>query len=701
MNIEYLLKSKNVAIIGATEKAGFGRDTCKNVMTYMDSQNYFFVNPSRKEVLGVKCYKSISDIPKPVDLMVICTPKHTVEKLIIEGSKNGVKGVVVYASGYGEVGTEEGQQEEESLSRLCMERNIALMGPNCAGFANFIDKVHPFAFLSDYRDRKGSVGVVSQSGQLILSMMDNPKMRFSYAISSGNSKISTVEDYLEYLVNDQDTRVIAAYLEGVSNPLKFVRVLKNAAKRRKPIVVLKPGRSQKGVELVASHTGSLSGSDRVYDALFEKFGVIRVNDLEELMTTAQALATIKKLPEQKKGLACISLSGGETGICADLGEQVGLHYPNFEKKTLEELKRVLPSYAAPNNPLDSTATLSYDTEKFASVLEAVMKDPNIGIVSVGYTLLQEISDNAIHYMTEALKLVCAEDWSKPVVMIPFAENTRHEGYVEALRSIGVPVLSTSAYGFRAIRNIQRFSEYTPEDKNLEIPLFNKTENQIIESESINALTESESKKIIQAYGINCGRFEVAHSRDEAVRIFREMRVKKAVAKIDSPDILHKTDIGCVKLSLETEEEIRVAYDEIIENAKKNSPTSRIMGVQICEMVPKGTELIVGVSNDPQFGPSIMFGIGGVFVEVFQDTVLGMAPLSREEVNQMLSQLKGIKLLEGYRGQKKLDMEAFIDVIVKVSQLACDHDSRIKELDINPIFLYEKGVCAVDALYIKK
>lgn len=702
MDIRKLLRPKKIAVVGASEKVGFGGDTCRNIIQYMSPEDYFFINPRRDEVLGVKCYKTISDLPEPVELLVIATPKETVEGLLRDGYKKGVKGAVVFASGYGEVGTKEGEEAEKSLKVLCEELDIALMGPNCAGYINYIDMIYPYAFISNERERRGNVGVVSQSGQLVLSMMESQSIRFSYAISSGNGKITTIEDYLDFLVEDVDTDVIALYMEGSKNPRKLAEAFKKAALIRKPIVVLKTGRSDKGQALAASHTGSLSGSDKVFDALFEKFGVIRVDDLEELMSTAQSLAVLKKLPENP-GVASISLSGGETGICADLGQLVGIEYPDFSEATVKALENILPGYATVNNPLDSTATLSYDTDKFASVCETVMKDPSIGIVSIGYTLLEEIADNAIFYMSEALERVMREPWSKPCIMLPFAENTRNAEYVKKLEQNGVPVLPTSLYALKIIKNILKFSLYNIDDHDLDLALFKNEESIGYTSNDNNekVLTESQSKQIIQDYGIVSSMFKLAHSREDAGLIFKELGLDKVVAKVDSPDILHKSDAGCVILNIKTAEEAMDAYDEIIKNAYKHFHDPRIEGVQICEMVPKGTEVILGVNNDPQFGPVVLVGLGGVFVEIFKDTSMTMAPISYKEAEKMIKSLKSYPLLEGYRGSAKGDIAALAEAIVKVSHLAVDHNRTMKELDINPIFVYEKGVCAVDALYIKK
>ena len=714
MDIKKLLKPNKVAVIGASEKEGFGGDTCRNIIRYMKPGDYYFINPKRNQVQGVRCYSSISDLPEPVELLVIATPMSTVEEFLREGAKKGVRAAVVFASGYGEVGTQEGIEAESRLKSLCEELDIALMGPNCAGFANYVDMIYPYAFISNERDRKGAVGVVSQSGQLVLSMMEAASIRFSYAISSGNGKITTIEDYLDFLVDDEDTHVIALYMEGSKQPAKLAAALKKAALKRKPVVVLKTGRSEKGQALAASHTGSLSGSDKVFDALFNKFGVIRVDDLEELISTAQSLAVLKKLPEVN-GVSSISLSGGETGICADLGQIIGLNYPDFSEPAIKALKQILPSYATVNNPLDSTASLSYDIDKFTSVCEAVMKDPSIGIVAIGYTLLEEISDNAIYYMSEALERVMKEKWAKPCLMLPFAENTRNKDYVKKLEMIGVPVLPTALYALKIIKNILDFASYSPEDHNLEVSVLSSsnehapgastsTPSQLTkktEHGTGTALTESESKLLIQQYGMDCGIFEVAQTKEEAGKIFERLKLKKAVAKVDSPDILHKSDVGCVILNIESPEEAMAAYDTILQNAAKHFSNPEIKGVQICSMADKGTEVILGVNNDPQFGPCVLVGLGGIFVEIFKDTSMALAPVSKKEAVNMIRSLKSFRLLDGYRGTPKCDIEALSEAIVRISEMSAERAKELKELDINPVFVYEKGLCAVDALYIKQ
>ena len=698
MNLNKLLKPTSVAVIGASEKEGFGGDVCRNILSYVEDRSHvYFIHPKRDSVFGVPCYKSISDVPENVDLMVICTSQKTVIPLLQEGAKKGVGGAVVFASGYGEVGTAEGKQKEAELIAAAKELDIAVMGPNCAGFVNYIDNVQAFAFISAKRDRKGSVGVVSQSGQLCLSMMDDPGMRFSYNISAGNGKIVQMEDYMDFLVDDEDTKVVSIYIEGVKNADKFAAVLKKAAEKRKPVVILKAGRSAKGGAIAASHTGSLSGSDASFDAVLKKFGAIRVDDLEELIAMSLMLSTMKRMPE-KATFASMNLSGGETGICADVGSLNGIEYPDFTEETLKKLKEQLPSYASPNNPLDMTASLSYDADLYAGALRTVMDDPNIGMVLIGYTLLLEIADPCIHYMYKGIEKVVQEKGGncKPIAMIPFAENTRNPEYQEKLFQIGVPVLPPPVYAFKLLRHLADFIAYEPETKTLELAVGHP------KSEETQALSEHESKQELKVYGVPVPDEVIVTSKEEAAQ-FVKNHPGPLVMKVESADILHKSDVGGVKLNVCGPEAAEKAYEEIMESVTAKRPDAHINGILTVPMLDAGVEIIIGVNNDPQFGPMIMVGMGGVFVEVFKDVALYPAPLKEEEALEMLKSLKSFKLLNGYRGTEKCDIKALCQTIVAISNYAQANKDVLKELDINPLFVYPegKGVGVADALIVKR
>lgn len=694
MNLQKLLSPKSLAIVGATEKEGFGGDTCLNAIECDSSCNVYFVNPKRDTVFETKCYSSIADLPESIDLVVICTPQKTVEFLLREAAAKGAQGAVVYASGYAETGTQEGIAAEESLQKLCEELGIALMGPNCAGFMNYSDGVASFAFRSAPRDRKGSIGIVSQSGQLCLSLMDSPNMKFSYSISSGNSCVVSVEDYLDYLIEDESTDVVGLYLEGVSKPHAFLECLKKAALKRKPIVVLKTGRSEKGSLVAASHTGSLSGADRVYDAIFKKYGVIRVDDLEELLATTVLFSTLRELPKQS-GFASMSLSGGETGMCADVGEAFGINYPDFSDETLTTLNSLLPEYASPANPLDSTATISYDQDTYAAVLQAVMDDPSVGMVILGYTLLLDIEDPAIRYMTKGIEKVVAGGSSKPMVMLPFVENTRNGEFLDKLHTLGVPILPPPIYAFKVLNNLKAFIEYDPQERLLEVAASSKNGNQ-----ARRTLSEYESMQLLSSFGISMPVGDVATSVEEAVSVATKCGFPVAL-KIASADIAHKSDMGGVKLHVDSADSVRAAYTEVMENAKRNAPDADVDGVFVQHMLNAGLEVIIGVTSDPQFGPCVLCGLGGVFVEIFKDTSLLPAPVNHFEAKTMLEELQSYALLTGYRGGEALDVNALADLIVNVSEFADNHRDNLEELDLNPVFVYEQGqgVCAADALVV--
>lgn len=694
MDLKKLLSPRSVAVIGASEKEGFGGDTCRNVLDYAPDGTVYFVNPKRGEVFGRKCYPSVTDCPGDVDMVIICTPQKTVIPLLRESAAKGAGGAVVYASGYSEVGTEEGRRAEQELKDVSAELGMAIMGPNCAGFMNYNDGVSAFAFISEKRDRKGSVGVVSQSGQLCLTLMDSPNMRFSYSISSGNSSVVSMEDYMDYLIDDEQTKVVALYLEGVTQPEKFIKALKKAAEMRKPVVVLKAGRSEKGSKVAASHTGSLSGADRVFDSLFDKFGVIRVDDLEELLATSVLFSTLPELPKGA-GFSAISFSGGETGMCADMGELYGIEYPDFAEETLEKLRGLLPSYASPANPLDSTATIAYDADIYGGTIQAVMDDPDVDMVILGYTLLLDIADPAIHYMADGIEKVVAAGNTKPMAMLPFMENTRNPEYLERLESLGVPLLPPPAYAFKVLANLKRFVEYVPSEHTLEaaVPTASLNGNR-------RTLSEFESMEQLSAFGIPMPKGAIAASADEAAALSEELGYP-VVCKVASADIGHKSDMGGVMLHLKDADAVRTAFDTILENARTNCPDAKVDGVFVQRMLEPGMEVIIGVNNDPQFGPCILCGLGGVFVEVFKDTAMLPAPVTRDEAMAMLQSLKSKPLFNGYRGQKPRDLEALADTIAKVSEFAAAHRDTLAELDCNPVFVYEQGqgVCAADALVV--
>lgn len=693
MDISKLLRPRTVAVVGASEKSGFGGDTCRNILeNQADTSHVYPVNPKKETVFGKKCYPTLADLPEEIDLVILCTSQKTIVDFLKQAKAKGAGAAVVYASGYSEVGTAEGKAFEKELVDAAKALDMVVMGPNCAGYINFGDDIFSFAFIGDYKGKKGNIGFVSQSGQFCIDMMKSAEMKYSFAISAGNSAMVQMEDYLNFLIDDSNTKVIALYLEGVKNPHKFEACLQKAMEKKKPVVILKAGRSPKGQATAASHTGSMAGSDKTYDAVFEKFGVIRADDMQDLRSTASLLATLRVLPK-KPAFSAMCLSGGETAVSADTGFLHGIEYPDFSEATLKKLNDMLPDFATPRNPLDMTAALCYDADAFASGITTVMSDPSIEMGLVGLTISDKVTvSNDI--MFEGIRRAFEQIPDKPLAVMSFMEAARNKELVERFQNAGIPVLPTTKYGFRALQHLQDFISHDTikREARLAIP----------EAHSANtrALSEYESKKLLADNGVPVDLGYIAKTKAE-VKEYAEKIGYPLVMKVESNDILHKSDVGGVMLNIKSLEQAEEAYDKILANAAQHAPNAKINGILMQKMLKAGTEMIIGLNSDPQFGPMLLVGMGGVFVEVFKDAALYPVPLNHDEALHMLQSLKSFKLLNGYRGNPPADIEALTDMMVKISDFAYRKKDTLKELDMNPLFVYPKGegVAIADALAV--
>jgi len=633
MDISKLLRPRAVAVVGASEKSGFGGDTCRNILeNQADTSHVYPVNPKKETVFGKKCYPTLADLPEEIDLVILCTSQKTIVDFLKQAKAKGAGAAVVYASGYSEVGTAEGKAFEKELVDAAKALDMVVMGPNCAGYINFGDDIFSFAFIGDYKGKKGNIGFVSQSGQFCIDMMKSAEMKYSFAISAGNSAMMQMEDYLNFLIDDSNTKVIALYLEGVKNPHKFEACLQKAMEKKKPVVILKAGRSPKGQATAASHTGSMAGSDKTYDAVFEKFGVIRADDMQDLRSTASLLATLRVLP-RKPAFSAMCLSGGETAVSADTGFLHGIEYPDFSEATLKKLNDMLPDFATPRNPLDMTAALCYDADAFASGITTVMSDPSIEMGLVGLTISDKVTvSNDI--MFEGIRRAFEQIPDKPLAVMSFMEAARNKELVERFQNAGIPVLPTTKYGFRALQHLQDFilHDTIKREARLAIP----------EAHSANtrALSEYESKKLLADNGVPVDLGYIAKTKAE-VKEYAEKIGYPLVMKVESNDILHKSDVGGVMLNIKSLEQAEEAYDKILANAAQHAPNAKINGILMQKMLKAGTEMIIGLNSDPQFGPMLLVGMGGVFVEVFKDAALYPVPLNHDEALHMLQALKSL------------------------------------------------------------
>lgn len=690
MNLSKLLKPKTVAIIGANDKPGFGGDTTRNYLKFSKNlDNLYLIHPKKEELFGHKVYKTILDCPTDVDLAIICTPQKTVTGLLEECAAKHVGGAVVFASGYSEIGPE-GKMLQEELVQRANELGIAIMGPNCAGFANFVDGIFAFAFLVEERDRSGNIGMISQSGQIVLGGLDSRSMGFSHVISSGNSCNVKVEDYLDFLVDDEDTKVVAAYIEGITKPAQLIETFRKAAIKKKPVVILKTGRSAKSQELAASHTGSLSGADKVLRAIFRRYGIIEARDLEDLCGLATAFSWLAELP---KGKRCVFMcvSGGEAGVMADLAEDHGIELAEYKPETKEYLKSLVPGYGSVNNPFDMTAGIGYNTPVMVDAIKAISRDENVDVICIAYTITPQVWDDTITHMCMAVEEAKKDPEVKPIFWIPYIEHTRDTESADMLKQSGTPLMATGTYGVNGLKKILDFATFAYEDSGIAIP--EKTHTGRV------GLSEYDSLCYLQEYGVAIPPQAVAATKEEAVEEAEKLGYPLSV-KIHSAQIQHKSDVGGVKLNIRNDEELKAAFDTIMENCCKNAPDAVLSGVLLKPMLKTGAEMIIGVNNDKDFGPTVMVGMGGVFVELFKDVQLAPAPLTKNQAVRMIEGLKAFPLLNGYRGNPVCDKNALAELLVSISEMAAAGKDEIKELDINPVFVTEEGVSIADALLIK-
>lgn len=696
MNLEKLIKPKSIAVVGVTDKPGFGRGAAQGALVSRIADHAYFVHPKREELFGKKCWPSLTALPEVVDCVVLCTACHTVPGLLREAGELGVGAAVVYASGFSEEGTPEGVALEEELKDIARQYDMAIQGPNCMGMINNVDKVNLWGGHThwDLEDDSHGIAVVAQSGFIPSEILNTDFFNVSYAVSSGNGNVVTLEEFLEFVIEDEKVSVVALYLEGVRNSRRFLSALKRAAELRKPVVILKSGRSARGAVAAASHTGSMAGSSRAFASIFEKYGVIAADTLEEFMCLAQTMSVLNGSIPARKEYAVISFSGGESTLSADLAEETGVELAEISEETKAEISKYIPGFAVAKNPLDATTSLFHDDDKTIGILKALQADPAVGAITVG-TNVKKDADATTMDLCGAIAKAKAQGVTKPVFAIPSLEGYRCREARKILEDAGVPLMSSMGTSFKCLRQIAAFADYDASRRTLTEAVPGKHGDRTV------ALSEFDSKAEMKQYGVPVPDQIIARGEDEVKAAAARMK-KPLVLKINSDEILHKTDAGGVKLNITGEAQAVDAYREILANVARNKPGAAVDGVLVQEMAPAGVEIILGVTNDAQFGPMLLVGLGGVFVEVFKDAVLYPAPMSKEEAGALLKRLKSYKMLTGYRGSPPCDIDALTDMMVKIAGYAYEHRDEVKEMDLNPVFVYPEGqgVCAVDALIVK-
>ncbi len=684
--LKSLFKPSSVAVVGASKEPGkVGYEVLKNILACGYKSEVYPVNPTADGILGLKCYPDIAALPEAVELGVIAVPAPVVPRIVEEAGKRGIKVLIIISAGFKEIGRE-GAKLEAEVVELSKRYGVRVLGPNCLGV---IDTHTPLnATFAAQIPIKGKIAFVSQSGALCTAVLDwslEEGIGFSKIVSLGNRADIDESDLLLALAEDEATRVILLYLEGVERGEKFLEAARKVT-HIKPVVILKSGVTEAGARAVSSHTGSLTGSDMAFEVAFKKAGLIRVHTTEELFDLAEAFST-QPIPEGPN-IAVITNAGGPGILAADACEKHGLKMAPIAAKVVGKLRERLPPAANFYNPVDVLGDATAERYRFA--LETVMgsEDVHSSIIIVTPQAMTQIEETA-----KAIAVVRQRFSSKPLAGV-FLGGPAMVGAIKILQEEGVPNYPFPERAVRSLSSLVQYSEYLKSPEARVTPLTGidlesaATVVERVRKEGRTALTGLEAMEVVKAYGIPTPPVGVARARGEAVSLADQVGYP-VVLKIESPQILHKTDIGGVKLNLRSPEEVEMSFTEVLENAHKYMPEAVIHGVTVQRMMPQGKEMIVGMVRDVTFGPLVMFGLGGVYVNFLRDVSYRLAPLTKEEALEMMSETKAYTLLRGIRGEARSDIEAVADVLLRVSQLVTDF-VEVEELDINPLFVYEAG-----------
>jgi acetyltransferase len=633
----------------------------------------------------------VQDIPGEVDLAVVSIPSKFVIQTVEQCGEKGVKAMIIISAGFKEIGGE-GVELEKKLVETAQKYGIRIQGPNCLGTINTHMPLD-LSFASTL-PKKGSIGFITQSGALGTAILDwiiAEEIGFGSIVSLGNKADLDEVDFIQAMAENPDIKVILLYLESIERGRKFLEVASEVVKT-KPIMVVKGGTSSAGAKAAGSHTGALVGSFLAYQKAFDKAGVILSESMEDLFNYAVAF-TEQNLPEDE-GVAIVTNAGGPGILSTDLIDTLGMKIATLSEETVKSLKEQLPVAASTGNPVDILGDALPD--RYALALDATLKDPNVNSVVVLLTP-QAMTDS----LTTAKHIVeISKKQSKPVITV-FMGGDWVTNAVEYLKDNGVPCFNFPEKGIKTLNALYKYSRH------LKLPELSPPEFDDINRDAVkkifdgakadgrNVLFPHEAMNVAQAYGISTPASGLATNADEAVKYADEMGYP-VVMKVVSPDIMHKTDIGGVELNLTSSNMVRIAFDEIMRKCRKAQPLAKIYGITVDKMVPKGREMIIGMSRDPQFGPMVMFGLGGIYVNYLKDVAFRLAPMNEREAQQMMEETKSYSLLKGVRGETPGDIDKVREAILRVGHLVWDFP-ELQDLDINPIFVYDegKGVSALD------
>jgi acetyltransferase len=702
--LERFFRPRAIAIVGATED--FTRINGRPLKFLLDkgyAGQIYPVNPKYSTLAGLVCYPSVTAIPGPVDLAIVAVPAKAVAASVQECVAKGVPSAVVFSSGFGEMG-EEGRRLEAEVAEAARRGGLRLCGPNTLGFMNTFDRVlATFSQAGEGDTPPGPVAFVTQSGAFgtaIVALGRQQGVAFGYFVNSGNEADLGFAELLAWVLEDPRVKVVAGYIEGLRDGRRLLAVADRALDLGKPLVIAKVGRFGAGARAASSHTGSLAGSDRIYAGVFRQKGILRAPQEQTLLDLAAAFS-ICPLPAGR-GLGIVTQSGGAGVLMADRAEELGLAVPELAPETQAALSKVVPAFGAVRNPVDITAQFIADPGLLRASLDLVLADPGVHAAIFYLGLMARFADQVVANLREAYARA-----SKPLIVAWVAAP---EAARAALREAGICMLPSATRAVDAVHGLVEFAERRRRRLGGERAAHQPPsasgraarQRALAGARAAGArvLGALEAFELLAAYGVPVARTHLVTSADAAARALQELGGRVAL-KVESADLVHKTEADAIRLDVTDPEAARRAFDEVMANARRYRPDAAIRGVLVQEMASGGIEVVVGLHRDAQFGPVVMVGLGGVLVEALDDVAFRAAPLSREDARDMLESLRGRRVLEGARGRPPADVQALIDVILAVSRLGVDAEGLVGELDINPLVVRPRGrgAVAVDALVV--
>ena len=690
-SLETLLRPQSVAVIGASDNpARIGGRPIYSMLKGNFQGKLFPVNPNRDIVQGLKAYPDISSVPIPVDSAVISVPENVALKVIKECAERGVKSAVVFTSGFAEIGNS-GLNAQHQIANIASESGMRILGPNCLGVFNLsAGWFGTFAnTLASKKIPTGPIGIVTQSGAYgghLFTITQNRGVGTNYWVTTGNEVDIDVAEVIEFYAREPEIRVIISYAEGIKNGNRMRKALEAARNAKKPVIFMKVGSTEAGARAAASHTASLAGEDAVYDGLFKQYGVYRAETTEEMADVAYACQFGRYPNGPKIGLQTIS--GGIGVQMADAASKKGFDVAPLPKSTQEKIKKLIP-FAGVNNPVDFTGQVLNERKLLEDSMRFVIDEADYDsqILYLASLPISEFTRDISLEIFTALRKRYPEELMFLSMIGPQESRKPYE-------EIGYPCFEDHSLAVRAMAALRYFAM-----------VFKQGKQKVIASTRGNKLarldrniSEFEAKSILSTAGIPTNREFLTESCGEAIEAQKTID-GPVVLKVASPNIPHKTEIGGVLLNLTTKEEVEEGYKKLITSVQSNAPEAKIDGIIVAEMISGGIETVLGVNNDPVFGPTVMFGLGGVFVEVLKDVAFRVAPFGTEEARRMIDEIRGRAVLDGARGAPPADIEALANAISALSIFAAENSDNIQTIDINPFIALPKGALAVDALII--